>query len=46
MRERSIISTQLSTLMIMKIMKDTSESSVMESIIEYSPPLNTKVDKK
>ena len=46
MRERDNIYTTINTNDNENNESITSESSVMESIIEYSPPLNTKVDKK
>jgi len=46
MRERDNIYTTINTNENENNERITSESSVMESIVEYSPPLNTKVDKK
>lgn len=46
MRERDNIYTSINTNDNENNESITSESSVMESIVEYSPPLNTKVDKK
>ena len=46
MREREKIYTTINTSDNENNESIASESSVMESIVEYSPPLNTKVDKK
>ena len=46
MRERDNIYTTINNNDNENNESMTSESSIIESIIEYSPPLNTKVDKK
>ena len=46
MRERDNIYTSINTNDNENNESITSESSVMESIVEYSPPLNTKVDER
>jgi hypothetical protein len=45
-RERDNIYTSINTNDNENNESITSESSVMESIVEYSPPLNTKVDER